>query len=101
MTNVGFNSGESRVSSANGVIGGQWAPALTIDSLGLDRVGLIKIDVEGAEHDVIRGAAQTIARCRPVVVVEEGHAERAPTALLKFLGMAEVSRHRIGPESRR
>ena len=79
------------------MIGGQWAPALTIDSLGLDRVGLIKIDVEGAEHDVIRGAAQTIAR-----LPSGGGGRRRPRGTradraVQALGMAEVSRHRIGP----
>jgi FkbM family methyltransferase len=43
---------------------------LTIDSLGLPRLDLLKIDVEGMELDVLAGAAQTIGRCLPVIVVE-------------------------------
>jgi FkbM family methyltransferase len=35
-----------------------------------DRVGFIKIDVEGFELAVLRGAADTIARHRPVLLVE-------------------------------
>ena len=42
----------------------------TIDGLGLDQCGLIKIDVEGFEPDVLRGAEATIRRCRPVLYVE-------------------------------
>jgi FkbM family methyltransferase len=45
--------------------------ALTpIDALEVGDVGLIKIDVEGHERVVLRGAAQTIARYRPVLVIE-------------------------------
>jgi FkbM family methyltransferase len=36
------------------------------------RVELIKIDVEGAELEVLRGAEATLTRCRPLVVFEHG-----------------------------
>lgn len=35
-------------------------------------VALIKIDVEGAELNVMRGAERTLRRCRPIVVFEHG-----------------------------
>ena len=35
-----------------------------------ERVGLIKIDVEGAEHLVVAGAGGVLARDRPIVVME-------------------------------
>ena len=44
--------------------------AITIDSLNLSSCGLIKLDVEGAEPLALDGAAETIARCRPALVVE-------------------------------
>jgi FkbM family methyltransferase len=44
---------------------------VTIDSLNLEGVGLIKIDVQGADHLVLQGAMETLRRCKPVVLVEE------------------------------
>jgi len=44
--------------------------AITIDSERLDNVGFIKIDVEQHEREVLRGALDTIARCRPIVMTE-------------------------------
>lgn len=45
-----------------------------LDSLGLDlrKLVYIKIDCEGGELDVLRGAAQTIAQHRPVISFEFG-----------------------------
>jgi FkbM family methyltransferase len=42
----------------------------TLDAFDFDNVGFIKIDVEGNELPVIEGAARTISRCRPNLVVE-------------------------------
>jgi FkbM family methyltransferase len=44
----------------------------TLDSFKLPGVRFIKIDVEGAELDVVKGAARTIAQSRPVVAFEFG-----------------------------
>jgi FkbM family methyltransferase len=43
---------------------------ITIDELGLDRVDLMKIDVETMESKVLVGAFETIKKCRPVIVAE-------------------------------
>jgi FkbM family methyltransferase len=45
-------------------------PLVALDSLGLARVDFIKIDVEGMEAAVLRGAAETIARHRPSMWIE-------------------------------
>ncbi len=37
-----------------------------------DRIDFIKIDVEGAEYDVIYGGKNVIARCKPLIVFEFG-----------------------------
>ena len=51
-------------------------PLVRLDSLGLRRVGLIKIDVEGMEEKVLAGARETIARERPFVLLETIKSDR-------------------------
>ena len=56
-------------------IGGREFGAVTVatarlDDLGIDDVGFIKIDVEGHELAVVAGAEKTIARWRPILIVE-------------------------------
>ena len=61
-----------------------------IDRLGIARVDVIKIDVEGAEMHVLEGARRTLSAQRPVLLVEANddalRAQGASTdALLAFL----------------
>lgn len=44
---------------------------ITIDSLQLDDCDLIVLDIEGAEPLALVGAWETIARCRPILMVED------------------------------
>ena len=43
---------------------------MTIDSLAVGNVSLIKIDIEGHEPAALRGARETLERCRPNLIVE-------------------------------
>jgi FkbM family methyltransferase len=49
-------------------------PALTLDSLveriGLGRIDLVKIDVEGAENDVLEGMKLLLGKYRPTLLIE-------------------------------
>jgi len=45
-------------------------PVARLDSLGLARIDMIKIDVEGAEVAVLEGARDSIARHRPVILLD-------------------------------
>ena len=56
--------------------GGTTVRVQTIDGLGLPACGLIKIDVEGWEADVLRGAAETIRRSRPRIYLENDRRDR-------------------------
>jgi FkbM family methyltransferase len=60
---------------------------ITIDSLNFDKVDFLKIDVEGMELNVLQGAAGTIAKCRPVLLVEYLKSDSA--LLLDWLIRAE------------
>jgi FkbM family methyltransferase len=74
-------------------VGGADPAAIRVRTMTLDgaiapsqSVAFIKIDVEGAEIRVLQGAASTIRRCRPVIVIEHGNASDGGTsALYDFL----------------
>lgn len=60
--------------------GGIEVQAITIDSLNLNDIDLIHLDLESHEDNAIRGAIETIKRCRPVII-----SERNITSLLATL----------------
>lgn len=41
-----------------------------LDNIITDTVSIIKIDVEGLELDVLKGASNTILKCKPILIVE-------------------------------
>ena len=45
-------------------------PAVTVDQLGLADLGFMKVDTQGSDLHVLRGARATIQRCRPVITAE-------------------------------
>jgi FkbM family methyltransferase len=82
-----------------------------LDALELDRVDLLKVDVEGAELRVFRGARKTLERCRPYILSELSpemlaRASNAPVeayfGLLNQLGYRSfiVDAERCGEETR-
>lgn len=68
---------------------------MPLDELRIGRIDLLKIDTEGYELPICKGARETLLRCKPVVVVEQkGHDARhhggkrnAAVQYLNFLGM--------------
>lgn len=56
---------------------------VTLDSLELENIGLLKIDVEGYDMAVLRSAVETIKRSRPLVIFEL-HYEDATEELFNY-----------------
>lgn len=78
--------------NAGGVeLGGEEGEAISlicVDSLHLPRMDFMKIDVEGMELDVLKGAHKTIAKFRPVLYVECDRQEKS-APLIQFLASAD------------
>jgi FkbM family methyltransferase len=62
-------------------------PMKTLDEFNLDGVGFIKIDVEGYEHSVLCGSAETITRNKPAMLIEieERHRKGAVSQVQRYL----------------
>ena len=59
---------EDNFTQARRVIGDGSIPMVTIDSLGLEDVDLIKIDVEGYEMEVLKGAVKTLKNVEYIMI---------------------------------
>ena len=64
---------------------GEDVEIITIDSLQMKSCRLIKIDVEGMEHQVIKGGYATIAAYRPVLFVENNTIDGASRTIAAIL----------------
>jgi FkbM family methyltransferase len=69
-------------------VGSVKVPCVTLDDLwegaGRPLVSFVKIDVEGAEDDVLRGALGMITACRPSLIVEV-HSQERVGRLIAFM----------------
>ena len=70
----------------------------TLDSYGFEDVGLMKIDVEGFEMSVLRGALNTIRESHPRIVIEvhSRDLKRQVDDLLVGLGYRKISENKKG-----
>lgn len=50
-----------------------YIPMIKIDDLNLPECDLIQMDIENYEFEALKGAAETIKRCSPVIIMENGH----------------------------
>jgi FkbM family methyltransferase len=70
-----------------------------VSKLKVQRIDLVKIDVEGAELDVLRGMEQSLEKYHPLLLIELhtkhlSHFNYGPEDLLRFL---EVLNYRVHP----
>jgi FkbM family methyltransferase len=63
--NPGGNSGEVQIFRGEGSVA-----MMTVDYMNWPRVNFMKIDVETYEALVVKGALETIKRCKPIIVYE-------------------------------
>lgn len=80
------------------VVDGDTVPVTTIDAFYLSDLDFLQLDVEGHEWHALRGAAETVARCHPLIQVElrnhttrYGQSDEAVRALLAEWGYVQVS----------
>lgn len=100
MTLDGFEGTlREKNSGARYVANGGDIERVTVDSLGLDDLDLLKMDIEGSEVEALRGARQTLLRCRPVILFEgknewvrRGFKEDAPQRFLRSIGARKFER---------
>lgn len=72
-------------------------PLCTLDSFRFENVGFIKIDVEGHELSVIKGAAETIRRDKPAMLLEVREAQLPELrSLLSEWGYCETTLKKLG-----
>lgn len=80
---------DRRSLGSHNVVDGASVAIVTIDSLELVDVDLLQLDIEGYELRALRGGAETIRRCRPVIQVElRGFTEKygdSDAGLIEFL----------------
>jgi FkbM family methyltransferase len=75
------NSGMSKVEEVDS---SDYIPMTTIDAFEFTDIGMIQLDVEGYEFEVLKGAMQTIKNNRPVLMIETDNPEKVSKILSKY-----------------
>ena len=67
---------------------GRKTPQVSLDGfLDVPRLRLVKVDVEGMEIDVLKGAEKTIEKFRPLLYVENDRVEKSPELISLLLSL--------------
>lgn len=95
---VGYEGDQAETSSVRRVVSGDKVDVITIDGLGLDSLGFLKLDLQGYDYFALKGAAMTLRKFRPVVFFEHkrkcfsryGVEDNDPKDFLKSCGYATL-----------
>lgn len=91
MENIG---GTSFQKTENGVF-----TFVPLDSIAIkENIDLIKIDVEGAEVDVLMGGLKTLKKDKPIVVIESFHNKAVIDTIFAELGYKQIDTIREGED---
>lgn len=61
---------KNKIEEKGSIEGGDLVETITLDSLNLDDVSLIKMDIENYEYFALKGAKETILKNKPVIIFE-------------------------------
>ena len=89
-----FNFGAVSMSAP---VSGEAVEVVSVDSLDLTRCTLIKIDVEGIECDVLKGAEETIHKLKPLLFVENDTVARAREVIESIFRLGYKAYWQISP----
>lgn len=93
---LGMNEGSVSIHTAPTSSGDSWVkgagdiPMHTLDSFNFESVDFIKIDCEGYEENVLRGAMQLITTNRPIICVEQKRDMASSRFGLQALGAVQL-----------
>lgn len=87
-----FNSGLSRLTADGG--SGEKIPVKPVDALDFPAPGMIKIDAEGMELDILAGAVNTLAQAKPFVILENFLDFEAPGKTYATIDLLEQNSYR-------
>jgi FkbM family methyltransferase len=87
-----FNSGLSQLTHEGG---GDKIPVTTLDDFPAPPPGFVKIDAEGMELDILKGAARLLREARPFLLFENFTDQKAPASTYEPMEFLEAQDYKV------